>query len=115
VLAGLLIGCLTWKPQFGMLLPVALAASHRWRTFVSAAVMAVLLGGASIAAFGTAGWEAFPRELAAQASEVLVAGGHAHSTPDWGYIQTVYGLVRALQGNAVMAWLAQATTTVVSR
>ena len=38
VLAGLLIGCLTWKPQFGILLPVALAASNRWRAFASAAM-----------------------------------------------------------------------------
>jgi hypothetical protein len=113
VLAGLLIGCLTWKPQFGMLVPVALAASNRWRAFASAAAMGGLLAGASIAAFGTAAWEIFPRELAAQASEVLGAGGHAHSTPDWGYIQTVYGLVRTLRGGAVAAWLAQGATALV--
>ncbi len=112
ILAGLLIGCLTWKPQFGILLPVALAASNRWRAFASAAATAALLAGASIAAFGTAVWEAFPRELAAQSSEVLVAGGHAHSTPDWGYIQTVYGLVRTLHGGAAVAWIAQGATAV---
>jgi hypothetical protein len=112
VLAGLLVGSLTWKPQFGILLPVALAASNRWHAFASAAAATVLLAGASIAAFGTAVWEAFPRELAAQTSEVLVAGGHAHSTPDWGYIQTVYGLVRTLQGGAGAAWLAQGATAV---
>jgi hypothetical protein len=112
VLAGLLIGCLTWKPQFGILLPVALAASKQWRAFASAAATTLLLAGASIAAFGTAVWEVFPRELAAQTSEVLVAGGHAHPTPDWGYIQTIYGLVRTLHGSAAVAWLAQGAMAV---
>src|ERR1700730_12413848 len=112
VLAGFLIGCLTWKPQFGILIPIALAASNLWRAFASAAAAAVLLAGISIAAFGTAVWKVFPREVAAQTSEVLVAGGHAHPTPDWGYIQTVYGLVRTLYGGAAVAWLAQGATAV---
>ena len=110
VLAGLVIGCLSWKPQFGILLPVALAASNQWRAVASATATVILLAGASLAAFGTAVWEAFPQELAAQSSEVLVAGGHAHSIPDWGYIQTVYGLVRTLDGSAAAAWLAQGAT-----
>jgi hypothetical protein len=73
-------------------------------------VTAVLLAAASLAAFGRAVWEAFPRELAAQSSEVLAAGGHAHATPDWGYIQTVFGLVRTLGGSAAAGWLAQGAT-----
>jgi arabinofuranan 3-O-arabinosyltransferase len=113
VLAGIAIGCLTWKPQFGILLPVALVAANQWRAVASAAVTAVLLAVASLAAFGRAVWEAFPRELAAQSSEVLVAGGHAHAIPDWGYIQTVYGLVRTLGGSAAAAWSAQGATAVV--
>src|SRR6516165_4225739 len=36
VLAGVFMGCLTYKPQFGILFPVALAASNQWRTFASA-------------------------------------------------------------------------------
>jgi hypothetical protein len=107
-----LIGGLTYKPQFGILLPLALAAATQWRAFVSAAVTAALLAGASIAVFGSTVWEAFPRKLLAQISEVLVSGGHAHTTPDWGYIQTVYGLIRTLRGGAAAAWLAQGVTAV---
>ena len=36
VLAGVFMGCLTYKPQFGILLPIALAASREWRAFASA-------------------------------------------------------------------------------
>jgi hypothetical protein len=50
---------------------------------------------------------AFPQQIVAQTGEVLVAGGHASTTPDWGYIQTVYGLIRYLHGAAAVAWLAQ--------
>src|SRR5260370_42285773 len=53
VLAGVFIGCLTYKPQFGILIPVALAASNQWRTFASAAATAALLAGGSAATFGT--------------------------------------------------------------
>ena len=40
VLAGILFGALCYKPHFGMLIPVALAASGRWRAFGAAAASA---------------------------------------------------------------------------
>ena len=36
ILAGVFIGCLTYKPQFGILLPVALVAGNQWRAIASA-------------------------------------------------------------------------------
>jgi len=112
VLAGVLIGCLTYKPQFGILLPVALVAANHWRAFFSAAVVTGLLAGASIASFGVGPWEAFPRELLAQASVNLIVGpGQWGNSNDWGVVQTVYGLIRFLNGGAALAWLAQAATT----
>jgi arabinofuranan 3-O-arabinosyltransferase len=108
VLAGLLIGGLTYKPQFGILLPVALVAAGQWRAIASAAATAVLLAAASVAAFGRTAWEAFPQALVGQGGEVLVVGGRGD---DWGYIQTVYGLIRYLDGGAVSAWFAQGITT----
>lgn len=116
VLAGVLIGCLTFKPHWGILLPVALIADRRWRAFATASIVAVLLAGASVVAFGTAPWEAFPSEIVAQ------AGVNLSYHPDlpqlrynpgqyWGDYQTVFGLVRALQGSAVLAWLVQGIAT----
>jgi arabinofuranan 3-O-arabinosyltransferase len=94
VLAGVFIGCLTYKPQFGILLPVALCAVKQWRSIASAAVTAALLAGAAAAAFGPGVWEAFPRQLAAQAGLNLFADDDSH----WGYLQTVYGWIRVLHG-----------------
>ena len=43
-LAGVLIGCLAYKPQFGVLIPLALLAGGRWSTIAAAvATVAALL------------------------------------------------------------------------
>jgi arabinofuranan 3-O-arabinosyltransferase len=107
VLAGIFIGCLTYKPQFGILLPVALIGSRQWRAIASAAVITALLAGLSVALFGTQPWAALPRQLVAQTGLNLLAGPDS----DWGYLQTVYGLIRLVYGSAAFAWLAQAATT----
>jgi hypothetical protein len=111
VLAGVFVGLLTYKPQFGVLLPVALAAARQWRAFVSAAATAAIFAGLSIVVFGIDVWEALPRQLVAQTGEVLRAGGTDDPAAEWGYIQTVYGVVRNLHGGAALAWLVQGTAT----
>ena len=108
ILAGAFMGCLTYKPQFGILLPVALAASKQWRAFASAAATTVCLAGVSIVAFGVDIWPAFLRKLARNAGETFVADPDA----SWGYLQTVYGLIRGLHGSATSAELAQGATTI---
>src|SRR5690242_14603416 len=60
VLAGFFLGCLSYKPQFGLLFPVALVAGAQWRVIASAAITAALLAGVAAAAFGPEVWVAFP-------------------------------------------------------
>jgi glycosyl transferase family 87 len=110
VLAGVFIGFLTYKPQFGILLPVALAAAKQWRAVASAVVTAALFVGASVAAFGVSSWEAFPIGLFQQFGVVFEAEGLPDSAATWGYLQTVYGLIRYLHGGAALAWLGQGIT-----
>ncbi|MGE8452027.1 MAG: glycosyltransferase family 87 protein, partial [Pseudomonadales bacterium] len=61
VLAGVLIGLLSIKPQLAILFPLALFAARAWKPFVAAAVAAVLLLLASIAIFG---WDTVPAFVA---------------------------------------------------
>lgn len=110
VLAGVFIGCLTYKPQFGILFPVALVAARQWRAMMSAAITAAALAGLSIAAFGTGAWAMLPHALFEHV--VLLAGGHADAGADWGRLQTVYGLVHDLHGSPALAWSLQAAATV---
>lgn len=55
-LAGVLIGLATIKPQFGLLVPVALLASGQWRAIAGAGVSALALAGVAALAFGPQVW-----------------------------------------------------------
>lgn len=59
VLAGVCLGCLVYKPQLGLVLPLALAAAGRWRAFAAAAATVLALVAAATAAFGVEIWSAF--------------------------------------------------------
>jgi arabinofuranan 3-O-arabinosyltransferase len=107
VLSGAFLGCLTYKPHFGILFPVALLASKQWRVIASAVTTTVILGGASIIAFGTELWAALPAAINLDAS--LSLGAEPDSK--WGYFQTAYGLARTLHSGAGPAWFGQAITT----
>lgn len=56
LLAGFLIGLLTVKPQLGMLFPLFLIASNRWRVFFAAAMTSVALVAITTAIFGVKVW-----------------------------------------------------------
>jgi arabinofuranan 3-O-arabinosyltransferase len=107
VLAGVFIGCLTYKPQYGILFPVALVASRQWRAIASTAVTAAVLASASIVLFGVNVWAAFPHGFAVQ-SELSLG---ADPDSNWGYLQTAYGLIHSLHGPAHLAWLVQGLVT----
>ncbi len=58
-LAGMVLGLLCYKPHFGVLLPVALAAGQHWRAFAATALSVALLVGLSVALFGWQTWHAY--------------------------------------------------------
>ncbi len=57
--AGVLFGLLTFKPQLGLLIPVALLAGCHWRALAGASVTAGVLLGASWIVLGTETWELY--------------------------------------------------------
>ncbi len=59
VLAGILFGLLTFKPQLGLLLPIALVAGGHWRAVVVAALTTILFAVVSVVFFGTGAWADF--------------------------------------------------------
>lgn len=62
-LAGIFLGLLTYKPQFGVLFPLALLAARNWRVIVSATATAGIFGFAAAVAFGWRGWPSFVASL----------------------------------------------------
>jgi len=105
-LAGICLGLLSYKPQFGLLFPVALIAGRHWRTLAVAAAVAAALAALSWLAFGGDTWNAFV-EAMPKTSRVVLGEGAA----EFARLQSVFGLVRALGGGQTPAWSAQAIVT----
>ncbi len=59
-LAGILFGLLAIKPQYGLLIPVALIAARQWRTAIAAGATVLVTVVASGVLFGWACWAEFP-------------------------------------------------------
>jgi Glycosyltransferase family 87 len=59
VLAGVLFGLLSIKPQLGVLLPVMLVLTGRWRTIAAAAATIAVLFAATTFVFGWKVWSAY--------------------------------------------------------
>ncbi len=106
-LAGICLGLLTYKPQFGLLFPLVLIADRRWLTIAVAAAVAIGLAALSLLVFGSASWQAFMHWLPIT-SQVVLGEGHA----DWSRLQSLFGLVRAHGGSERLAWSIQAIASV---
>lgn len=109
LLAGLCLGLLTYKPQFGVLFPFLLMATGRWRVFGAASVTALVFAFVSWLVFGTESWIAFFHSIPVS-THMLLAAGHA----GWNKLQSVYGFVRFLGGGNRTAWTFQIMLAVLS-
>jgi hypothetical protein len=107
LIAGVLIGCLAYKPQFGLLIPLVLAASGRGRVFAAAAVTVALLALVVTAAFGPDVWTAFLASGEFTRKVVLEAGDTG-----WHKIQSVFAVARMWGAPVPVAYAAQGLMTV---
>jgi Glycosyltransferase family 87 len=87
--SGLLIGLLAYKPQFGVLIPVALIAERRWTTIGAAGLTVVALVTISVVMLGTEVWHAFEGSLNFTQTIVLEQGGTG-----WEKIQSAFSAAR---------------------
>ena len=108
VLAGILFGLIAYKPQFGVLIPLVLIATGRWRAFVAAGVTVAALTLATILAFGPEVWRAFFASTTLTRVEVLELGGTG-----WQKIQSVFSVVRMWGGGVPLAYVCQGAVTVL--
>jgi arabinofuranan 3-O-arabinosyltransferase len=109
VLAGILLGLLSFKPHFGVLIPLVLIAGSYWRVLFAAAATTLLLALAAWLAFGTGAWEGFFHALRA-ASQAALSQGLA----DFAKLQSLFGLVRTLGGGETLAFALQWTLAAVT-
>jgi alpha-1,2-mannosyltransferase len=107
IIAGILIGLLVYKPQFGLMIPLALIAGGRWRTFAAAAVTVALLTLATTVAFGPEVWHAFLLSTKFSRTVVLEQGNTG-----WQKIQSVFSWARMWGASIPLAYALQGTLTV---
>ena len=107
VLAGLCFGLLVYKPQFGLMIPLVLAATARWRVFASATATVAALVGIVTLLFGPEVWTAFLASTHFTRTVVLEQGGTGFYK-----IQSAFALVRLWGGPVVLAYVAQAAVTI---
>ena len=98
-LAGLLIGLLAYKPQFGMLIPLVLAATGRWRTFAAATATVAASAALTLVLFGAGVWEAFATSTRFTLTVVLEAGATGFEK-----IQSLYAALRVWESLAICEW-----------
>jgi hypothetical protein len=72
ILGGVLLGLLTYKPQLGLLVPVALIASGQWRAMAAATLTVAMLVAASAALIGWDAWTVWLHALSAHAAGFAV-------------------------------------------
>lgn len=80
-LAGLLLGLLTFKPQLGLMVPVALAAAGAWRAFGAAAAVTAALSALTLLAFGPSAWVDWLTTLPGYQSHFDLNLGNLHLQP----------------------------------
>jgi len=102
VLAGICLGLLSYKPQYGLLFPLVLIATAQWRAFVAAGVTVVLLAAVSWLVYGTESWQAFFHWMP-MFSQAFLTEGRA----PWGKMQSIFALVRYFGGSEPLGWTFQ--------
>jgi hypothetical protein len=109
-LAGMCLGCLAYKPQLGIIVPLALAVAKRWRAFAVASATVLVLAVASTLAFGVDIWPPFIADMGVARHNWLEA-------PVPSYLQfliTVFGAIRLHDGSLPLAYAAQAAVSVTA-
>jgi Glycosyltransferase family 87 len=115
-IAGILIGLLAYKPQFGVMIPIALFAAQRWSSIAAAIATIAALVAMSFIMLGGGVWHAFADSMHFTQTVVLEQGGTGwekiqsafSAARNWGAdVHTAYAIQIALGASlaATLAWL----------
>ncbi len=88
--AGLLLGCLVYKPQFALVIPLLLLATRQWRAILGAAASSLALIALTYAIWGWPVWQAFFDSLPLTRNLVIEQG-----TTGWEKIMSPFAAVRS--------------------
>jgi hypothetical protein len=106
IVAGILFGLIAYKPQFGLLIPLVLAATGRWRAFFGAAATVAALIAVTTLVFGIDTWRAFFAFADYTRAIVLETG-----ETGWQKIQSVFSWARMWGAPVTLAYTIQGAVT----
>ena len=104
ILAGILLGLLVYKPQFGLMIPIALAAGAYWRAIAAAAATVAIVTLLTTLAFGPHVWAAFLDSTHFTRTVALEQGDTG-----WYKIQSVFAWARMWGAPIPVAYALQGT------
>jgi len=107
--AGLLLGCLVYKPQFAVVVGPLLLARGEWRAVAGAACSAAALVALTFALWGWGVWQAFFDSLPLTRHVVIEAGATG-----WAKIQSPFGWARMWGAGLGSAYAVQAAATLAA-
>jgi hypothetical protein len=102
LLAGVFFGLLAYKPQFALVIPIALLAAGYWRAVVTAGITVTALVAVTGLLFGTDTWFAFVASTETSRKLLLEQG-------DIGFekLQSIFAAVRMWGGTVSLAYAVQ--------
>lgn len=109
LVAGGLLGLMVYKPQFGILIPIALLAGRQWRAFAAASVTVGALLIVSALWFGADVWAEYLRNLGVLRQMILEDG-----TGVWHRFVSVFVAARRLGAPVEAAYAIQAVIGVLA-
>jgi hypothetical protein len=92
VLAGVIIGCLTLKPQLGLMIPFALLAAGQWRTILAATATTLAVAALPTLVVGADYWSLLAGRLGEQAERMISLIGTLDLTVGPFYLASMLGL-----------------------
>jgi hypothetical protein len=107
--AGLLLGCLIYKPQLALIIPPLLLITRNWRAIAGACLSAALLIAATLLFWGWPVWQAFIDSLPLTRDVVLEQG-----RTGWYKIMSPFSAVRMWGGSIPAAYAVQSLFTVAA-
>jgi len=102
LVAGVLFGLLTYKPQLGLLLPLVLIVDRRWEALIAAALTTLTASLLSYVVFGAEVWRAFFASVTITRTFVLEQGAMG-----WEKMQSAFAALRMLGASIETAYAVQ--------
>jgi len=109
LLAGVMFGLMSYKPQYGILVPIFLIATGRWRAIASAAITVAVLAALSLGIFGEQTWQAFFASIPFTRHVVLEQGGSG-----FGKLQSAFAAARLWGFSVATSYAVQAAVSLIA-